>query len=119
MTKNEYIEKLKALKERALKAAGTTDMVEKRDIVIDTRKFCVDRADTIKEEIMDIVAPNNCVSSIEMPSIVFALETVTAFIKEEMNKVPALALAETYKDIKEHVEVEGMVIPYDKRSEGK
>lgn len=117
MTKNEYIEKLKALKERALKAAGTTDMVEKRDIVIDTRKFCVDRADTIKEEIMDIVAPNNCVSSIEMPSIVFALETVTAFIKDEMNKVPALA--ETYKDIKEHVEVEGVVIPYDKRSEKK
>lgn len=117
MTKNEYIEKLKALKERALKAAGTTDMVEKRDIVMDTRKFCVDRADTIKEEIMDIVAPNNCVSSIEMPSIVFALETVTAFIKDEMNKVPALA--ETYKDIKEHVEVEGVVIPYDKRSEKK
>lgn len=117
MTKNEYIEKLKGLKERALKAVDTTDMVEKRDIVIDTRKFCVDRADTIKEEIMDIVAPDNCVSSIEMPSIVFALETVTAFIKDEMNKVPALA--ETYKDIKEHVEVEGMVIPYDKRSEGK
>lgn len=117
MTKNEYIEKLKALKERALKAAGTANEVEKRDIVIDTRKFCVDRADTIKEEIMDIVAPNNCVSSIEMPSIVFALETVTAFIKDEMNKLPVLA--ETYKDIKEHVEVEGMVIPYDKRSEEK
>lgn len=117
MTKNEYIEKLKGLKERALKAAGTANEVEKRAVIIDTRKFCVDRADTIKEEIMDIVAPNNCVSSIEMPSIVFALETVTAFIKDEMNKVPALA--ETYKDIKEHVEVEGMVIPYDKRSEGK
>ncbi len=117
MTKNEYIEKLKALKERALKAAGTANEVEKRAVIIDTRKFCVDRADTIKEEIMDIVAPNNCVSSIEMPSIVFALETVTAFIKDEMNKVPALA--ETYKDIKEHVEVEGMFIPYDKRSEGK
>ncbi len=117
MTKNEYIEKLKALKERVLKAAGTTDMVEKRDIVMDTRKFCVDRADTIKEEIMDIVAPNNCVSSIEMPSIVFALETVTAFVKEEMNKLPVLT--EMYEDIKERVEVEGIAIPYDKRSEGK
>lgn len=117
MTKNEYMEKLKALKERAVKAVGTANMVEKRAIVIDARKFCIDRADTIKEEIMDIVAPDNCLSSIEMPSIVFALETVTAFIKEEMNKVPELA--ETYKDIKERVEIEGIVIPYDKRSEEK
>lgn len=117
MTKNEYIEKLKALKERALKAAGTTDTVEERAIVIDARKICVDRADTIKDEIMDIVAPDNHLSSIEMPSIVFALETVTKLVKDEMNKLPALT--EMYEDIKERVEVAGIVIPYDKRSEGK
>lgn len=117
MTKNEYIEKLKALKERALKAAGTANMVEKRAAVIDARKIYIDRADTIKDEIMDIVAPDNRLSSIEMPAIVFALETVTAFIKEEMNKLPALT--EMYEDIKERVEVEGIAIPYDKRSEEK
>ncbi len=114
MTKNEYMEKLKALKERTVKAADT---VEKRAIVIDTKKICIDRADTIKEEIMNIVAPNNCVSSIEMPAIVFALETVTAFVKNEMNKVDVLA--EMYKDIKNSAEVKGIVIPYDKRSEEK
>ncbi len=117
MTKNEFIEKLKALKERALKAAGTTDMVEKEAAVIDARKIYIDRADTIKDEIMDIVAPDNRLSSIEMPAIFFALETVTAFIKEEMNKLPALT--EMYEDIKERVEVEGIAIPYDKRSEEK
>ena len=98
-------------------AAGTANMVGKRAIVIDAREIHIDRADTIKDEIMDIVAPDNRLSSIELPAIVFALETVTAFVKEEMNKLPALT--EMYKDIKEHVEVEGMVIPYDKRSEGK
>lgn len=117
MTKNEYMEKLKALKERALKAAGTTDMVEKEATVIEARKIYIDRADTIKDEIMNIVAPDNRLSSIEMPAIVFALETVAAFVKEEMNKLPVLT--EMYEDIKERVEVEGIVIPYDKRSEGK
>lgn len=117
MTKNEYIEKLKALKERALKAAGTANMVGKEAIVIDARKIYIDRADTIKDEIMNIVAPDNRLSSIEMPAIVFALETVTAFVKEEMNKLPVLT--EMYEDIKERVEVEGIAIPYDERSEGK
>lgn len=117
MTKNEYMEKLKALKERAVKAAGTANMVEKRAIVIDTRKIHIDRADTIKDEIMNIVAPDNRLSSIEIPAIVFALETVTAFVKGEMNKLPALT--EMYEDIKERVEVAGIVIPYDKRSEEK
>lgn len=117
MEKNEFIEKLEAIKERALKAVGTANMVEKRAIEIDTRKIYIDRADTIKDEIMNIVAPDNCLSAIEMPAIVFALETVTAFVKEEMNKLPALT--EMYEDIKERVEVEGIVIPYDKRSEGK
>lgn len=117
MTKNEYMEKLKALKERALKAAGTANMVEKRAAVIDARKICIDRADTIKDEIMNIVAPDNRLSSIEMPAIVFALEAVTAFVKEEMNKLHALT--EMYEDIKERVEVTGIAIPYDKRSEEK
>lgn len=115
MTKNEYMEKLKALKERAVKAAGTAE--EMTAIVIDTRETHIDRADTIKDEIMDIVAPDNCLSSIEMPAIVFALETVAAFVKDEMNKLPALT--EVYEDIKERVRVEGLAIPYDKRSEGK
>lgn len=117
MTKNEFLGKLKEHAYKVAKAESIDAFAERKAAVNEIGNAYVERSNTIKDKIMEIVTENNRVSTLETPAIVFALEAVAATMREELNK--SSELVNIYNGIKSNVEVKSIIIPYDKRSEEK
>ena len=117
MTRKEFLEKLKEHAYKVAKAESIDAFAERKAAVNKIGNTYVERSNTIKDEIMEIVTENNRVSTSETPAIVFALEAVAAAMREELNK--RAELVNIYNGIKSNVEVKSIIIPGDKRGEGK